>query len=58
MADKRNIVNEYQQFCFNNRLVESYETASYFAELYLNKETKINGRRIASLYAYIDSKKE
>ena len=56
MKDKRNIVLEYQQFCFNNRFVENSASASMFAETYLNKDTKINRHRIYALYKYIDEK--
>jgi hypothetical protein len=56
MKDKRNIVEEYQQFCFNNRFVENSASASMFAEIYLNKDTKVNSQRIAMLYAYIETK--
>ena len=53
--DKRDIVAEYQKFCERERLVESMATASFFAECHLNKETKINAKRIATLYGYIES---
>ena len=56
MKDKRNIIEEYQVFCFNNCCIENSSSASLFAELYLNKETKINARRISTLYAYIENK--
>lgn len=55
MSDKRDIVGEYQQFCKKNCLAETMRTASYFAEHHLNKETKVNGQRIAKLYSYIQT---
>lgn len=51
--DKRDIIAEYKQFCQRNCLVESVETASFFAERYLNKATKINSQRIVTLYNYV-----
>lgn len=54
--DKRDIILEYQQWCNRNYLAEVMSTASYFAELYLNKETKINNQRIAKLYEYVEER--
>ena len=54
--DKRDVVNEYQQFCQRERLVESLSTASFWCEMYLKRDTKINQQRIAKIYEYIESK--
>lgn len=54
--DKRDIILEYQQWCNRCCYAEVMSTASWFAELYLNKETKINGQRIAKLYAYVEER--
>lgn len=53
--DKRDIVKEYQDFCFKEHLVESHSTASFFCETYLKKDTKVNSKRIAQVYQYIDT---
>lgn len=54
---KKDVVSEYQEFCKRNLLTENMASASYYAEMYLNKETKANSQRIAKLYSYIDSLK-
>ena len=54
--DKRDVVKEYQEFCRRERLVESLSTASFWCEMYLKRDTKINGQRIAKIYEYIESK--
>lgn len=53
-SDKRDVIKEFQDFCYRGRYVEDMTTASYFCELYLNKETKINGQRITRIYEYIN----
>ena len=50
---KRDIVEEYRRFCDLNKLVEDLGSANFFAEHYLNKETKINGLRIKQLFQYV-----
>lgn len=54
--DKRDVVSEYQKFCENQRLVEDISTASFWCEMYLRKDTKINQQRIAKIYEYIENK--
>lgn len=54
--DKRDVVKEYQEFCRRERLVESLSTASFWCEMYLRRDTKINQQRIAQIYDYIESK--
>lgn len=54
MQDKRDVLKEFMTFCHNNFLVENSNSASFFAEKNLNKETKINGVRIKKLYAYAE----
>lgn len=54
--DKRDVVKEYQEFCRRERLVESLSTASFWCEMYLRRDTKINQQRIAQIYEYIESK--
>lgn len=49
----RDIVEEYRRFCDVNKLVEDLGSANFFAEHYLNKETKINGLRIQQLFQYV-----
>lgn len=56
MADKRDVVSEYQKFCENQRLVEDILTASFWCETHLRKNTKINQQRIAKIYEYIENK--
>lgn len=54
--DKRDVVKEYQEYCRRCCLVESISTASYWCEIYLRRDTKINQQRIAQIYEYIESK--
>jgi len=54
--DKRDVVYEYQEFCRREHLVESLSTASFWCEMYLRRDTKINQQRIAKIYKYIESK--
>ena len=54
--DKRDVVKEYQEFCRRERLVESLSTASFWCEMYLRRDTKINQQRITQIYDYIESK--
>lgn len=54
--DKRDVVKEYQLFCEQERLVESSTTASFWCELYLKRDTKINQQRISKIYEYIENK--
>lgn len=56
VKDKRDVVKEYQEFCERNRLVESVSTASFWCEMYLKRDTKINLYRIKKIYEYIESK--
>lgn len=56
MNKNTDIVKMYQQWCMNNRYVESISTASMFVEKFLDKETKINSVRIYTLYDYIEQK--
>lgn len=54
--DKRDVVKEYQEFCRRERLVESLSTASFWCEMYLKRDTKINQQRIVQIYEYIENK--
>ena len=54
--DKRDVIKEYQEFYRRERLVESSSTASFWCEMYLKRDTKINQQRIAKIYEYIESK--
>ena len=56
VKDKRDVVKEYQEFCERNRLVESVSTASFWCEMYLKRDTKINLYRLEKIYEYIESK--
>lgn len=54
--DKRDVVQEYQDYCRRSGLVEDVSTASFWCEIYLRRDTKINKQRITKIYDYIENK--
>lgn len=54
---KKDVISEYKEFCNRNLLTENMASASHYAEMYLNKKTRANSKRIEKLYSYINSLK-
>lgn len=51
-AKKYNVIEDYKDFCSRNNLIESNATASFYAQRFLHRDTKINSKRIHQLYTY------
>ena len=52
---EKTVIDFYKDFCKNNMLIETTETASAFCELFLKKGTAQNQKDIAKIYQYMES---